>query len=209
MADPPFVSGVLHRFRKYVADDPRNAYRGLVDRAHDACKRRLAAGDPAYVPAILVSTSTIAGVAHVSICDNGEAIVAEDVRKLYELLRSGRSGAVHRAFGDAGAEGAPSVVGQLGAGLLAAVYVADQIVITTRGPNTKPEDGVRYTCDSRTYDHKPCRAPRPGSVVQLRVRPDCQAMGRVEAVRATLVQHAKLLELPVRVGNDPTPINAP
>lgn len=204
--DAPFVSGVLHRFRRYVADDARNAYRGLVDRAHDACMR-LARQDPSYVPAILVSTHTVAGIAHISICDNGEPIVADDVRKLYELMRSGRTGAVHRALGESG--DAERVVGQLGAGLLAAVLLADQIQITTRGHTQPAETGVRYTCDSRTYDHVTCRVPRPGSVVQLRVRPELQAMAHIDVVRETLVPHAKGLALPVRVGNDPKPINAP
>lgn len=207
MTDGPFVSGVLHRFRKYVADDPRNAYRGLVDRAHDACMRRLAANDPSYVPAILVSTHTVAGTAHISICDNGDPIVADDVRKLYELMRSGRSGAVHRALGEV--DDAERVVGQLGAGLLAAVLLADQIQITTRGHAQPADAGTRYTCDSRTYDHVACRVPRAGSIVQLRVRPDLQAMANIDVVREALVPHAKLLELPIRVGNDPTPINAP
>lgn len=203
----PHVSGVLRRFGEDIHDDPRVAYRALVDRAHEACMRVLLEGSSQRVPAILVTTQTIGGVNHVAICDNGAALAPDDVRRLYATSRSGRAGAIRRALSETGAARADTVVGRFGVAMLAAFLSSDQIVIATRGRDTAPEDGVRYTCTSRTYHVEPYRVARAGTSITLRLRPECQAMGTVDVVRDALVAHARTLELPIRVGADPCPVN--
>jgi molecular chaperone HtpG len=205
----PYSSGVLRRFGQDIHDDPRVAFRALVDRAHEACMRHVleprGAGRP--VPAILVTTQTIGGVNHVAICDNGAHLAADDVRRLYATSRSGRAGAVRRALSETGAARADTVVGRFGVAMLAAFLIADEVVITTRSHDAVPDDGVRYACTSRTYHVVPHRVPRAGTLIQLRLRPECQALGEVGVVRAALVAHARTLELPIRVGADPVPIH--
>ena len=49
---------------------------------------------------------------------------------------------------------------------------------------------------------------RPGTIIQLRIRRERSAIGEIEAVRDALRDHARALELPIRVGSDPRPINA-
>jgi molecular chaperone HtpG len=205
---PPFVSGVLRRFGEDLHEDPLVAYRALVDRAHGACLRRATVASN-FAAQILVTTQTTRGIAHVSICDNGEALAAAEVRTLYAAIRTGRAGAVRRALLAAGADGADSIIGRLGVALLAAFRISDQVTIATRSDLAPPDAGVRYTCNSRTYLAEPQRIPRAGTIVQLRIRPEHQALGAVEAVRDALVDHARTLRLPVRVGADPVPINAP
>lgn len=205
----PFFSGVLRRFGKDLhQDDPLFAYRALLDRAHDACVRRLQS-EPAYVPALLVGTHSFSGTSHVSFCDNGIVLAPDDVRQLYDSIRQGRSGAVLRALLANGVEGADDVVGRLGVALLAAFLISDQVAIMTRGHDQPPDSGIRYFCDSRTYSHEPHRLARPGTVIQLRIRPEQKHLGEMQAVRAAILEHARSLELPVRVGSDPKPINAP
>jgi molecular chaperone HtpG len=206
-AAPIFVSGILHRFGKDLHDDPCNAFRLLVDRAHEACLKQRAAR-PAFVPAILVTSQSIGGVAQVSICDNGAPIDPNEVRTLYATSRSGRAGAVRRALSETGIEGADAVVGKFGVAMLAAFLVADQIVVATRSHDAAPEQGVRYICTSRTYHVEPYRMARPGTYVQLRIRHERSAIGEIDAVRNALRDHARFLELPIRVGSDPRPINA-
>ena len=187
MLDAPHVSGVLRRFGEDLHEDPLVAYRSLVDRAHAACVRRASVASN-YTAAILVGTQTIGGVAQVSICDNGEALEAFEVRRLYAAIRTGRAGAVGRA-------------------LLASLLVADQITIQTRAHTAPAESGARYICNSRTYTAEPYRLARPGTLIQLRIRRDRQQLGTVDVVRGALVQHARSLALPIRVGADPNPIN--
>ncbi|HEU0035705.1 MAG TPA: hypothetical protein VFQ53_34070 [Kofleriaceae bacterium] len=204
----PFVSGVLRRFGADLhEEDPQFAYRALVDFAHDACMRR-AHREPDYAPAILVGTQMLGGVAHVSVADNGEPVAAESVRQLYATIRSGRSGAVRRALVAGGRDGAEAIVGALGDALLAAFLIADQVTIATRATEQPPDAGARYTCNSRTYTTTACRMARPGTIIQLRIRSEHRPLATVDAVRDALVEHARTLALPVRVGSDPTPINA-
>ncbi len=189
-----------------VHTDPRAAYRELVDRAHDACARQLTV-DPGFVPSILVSTQTIGGVMHVSITDNGEAFEADAFRELYQVIQTGRSGAVKRALATAGASNAHDVVGPFGAALLAAFLVADRIVILTRHHGTHVDDGIKFTCDSRAYQLAPTNLARAGTTVQLRVRKDRQRLGTIEVLREALLDHARTRPYPIRIGADPTPIN--
>ena len=200
---------MLQRFGKDLhQDDPLFAYRALLDRAHDACLRRRAV-EPGYAPALLVGMQAFSGTSHVSFCDNGVVLEPDDVRQLYASIRQGRTGAVHRALLAGGVDGADDVVGGLGVALLAAFVISDQVAIMTRGHAHPPESGIRYLCNSRTYSSEPHRIPRPGTVIQLRIRADQKHLGESAAVRAAILEHAKLLELPIRVGADPKPINAP
>lgn len=194
----PFVSGVLRRFAVELEVDPFVAYRAFVDRAHDACvtRRQLAY---AYSPAILVTTQTIGGVAYVSICDNGEPIHGSEVSQVYHAIQSGRAGAVGRALAASGAQRADDVVGRVGAALLSAFVIADQVTIATRAHTVRPEAGVRFACNSRTYSAEPHRMARPGTVVQLRMRPEYQSAATVDVVREVLGEHARGLTLPVQV----------
>jgi molecular chaperone HtpG len=206
----PHVSGVLRRFGEDLHEDPRVAFRALVDRAHEACMRNVLEPVPGAarpVPAILVSTQTIGSVNHVSICDNGASLSPDDVRRLYATSRSGRAGAIRRALSEAGAARADTVVGRLGVAMLAAFLISDEITISTRAHDTPAEAGVRYTCTSRNYHVEPYRVARAGTIIQLRLRREHQAMGEVGVVREALVAHARTLELPIRVGADPVPIN--
>lgn len=175
-----------------IYTDPRAAFRELVDRAADACARRLAI-DPDHGPSILVSTQTIGGVAHVSVTDNGEAFEADAFRALYQVIQSGRLGAVKRALAR---DGAADVVGTFGASLLAAFLLADRIVITARHHGSAATEAVRFTCDSRTYQLEACTAARAGSTVQLRVRHHLQKLATIDAIRETLAD----VPYPIRIG---------
>jgi molecular chaperone HtpG len=204
---PPFVSGVLRRFGEDIHEDPLVAYRALVDRAHGACMRRTMQANN-FSASILVATQTLGGTSQVSICDNGEALAAAEVRTLYAAIRTGRAGAVRRALLEAGADGADSIIGRLGVALLAAFLIADQVTISTRSHLGPPDAGIRFTCNSRTYLAEPLRIPRAGTIITLRVRRDHAERATVDAIRAALIDHARTLPLPIRVGPDLTPINS-
>jgi molecular chaperone HtpG len=194
----PFVSGVLRRFAVELKVDPAVAYRAFVDRAHEACVTRKGIAY-AYSPAILVTTQTIGGIAHVSICDNGEAIHGSEISRVYGAIHSGRAGAVQRALAASGVEHADEVVGRVGVALMAAFVIADRVTIATRAHTVRPEAGIRFVCTSKAYSVEPHRLARPGTVVQLRVRPEYQAAAAVEVVREVLGDHARSLTLPVHV----------
>jgi HSP90 family molecular chaperone len=194
----PFVSGVLRRFAVELKVDPFVAYRAFVDRAHEACVVRKQNAF-AFAPAILVTTQTIGGIAHVSICDNGEAIAAGDVRQLYRSIQTGRAGAVQRAIAASGVEHADEIVGQVGVALLAAFGISDQVTIATRAHAVRPEAGIRFVCNSRSYCAEPHRLARPGTVVQMRIRPEYQSAAAVDVLRTVLGEHAQTLTLPVHI----------
>lgn len=184
--------------------DPRAAYRELVDRARDACARRLEI-DPAHVPSILVSTQSLGGVAHVSVTDNGEAFEADAFRELYAVIQNGRLGAVKRKL--AASASPADVVGTFGAALLAAFLLADKIVITSRPHGADAEESTKFTCDSRNYTIAPTSSARAGTIVMMRVRPNMQKLGTLEMIREALATHGKTIAYPIRLGSDPVPIN--
>lgn len=198
----PGQSSLVRVLGEGVHTDLRAAYRELVDRAADACARR-AALDPGHRGTILVSTQTISGVAHVTIADNGETFEADAFRALYQVVQSGRVGAVKRAL----AQHDPAdVVGAFGAALLAAFLIADRVTITSRAHDAGADEGLRFTCDSRSYQLEATTVPRPGTTVSLRVRADRQRLGTLETVREALAAHARTVAYPIRLGSDPTPL---
>ncbi len=201
---PPGFASFARVLGEGVHADMRAAYRELVDRAADACARR-ASIDDRFTGSILVSTQTIGGVAHVSITDNGETFEADAFRELYTVIQSGRMGAIKRALAT---EPAHDVVGAYGAALMAAFLIADRIVITCRAHTAAPTEGLKFACDSRSYDLEPCSVARPGTVVQLRIRVDRQRLGKLDTIREALVEHARTVAFSVRIGADPDPINA-
>jgi len=197
--DSPFVSGVLRRFATDLGLDHRHAstaYRALVDRAHGACVDR-SHHAVAYSPAILVTTQTIGGVAHVSVCDNGDALGQLEVRRLYASIRTGRTGAVQRALVAGGVDGAEAIVGRFGVALLAAFVIADRITITTRDHLAPPDGGIRHSCDSRSYRTEPYHVARPGTLVQLRIRGSHRELATPGAIEDALRDRASTL--PVRI----------
>jgi molecular chaperone HtpG len=194
----PFVSGVLRRFAIELKVDPFVAYRAFVDRAHAACVARKANAF-AFAPAILVTTQTIGGIAHVSICDNGDSVQVGAVRQLYRAIQTGRAGAVQRAIAASGVERADTIVGQVGVALLAAFVIADQVTIATRAHAVRPEAGIQFACNSKSYWAEPHRLARPGTVVQMRIRPEFQAAAAVDVVRRVIEEHAQSLTLPVHI----------
>jgi HSP90 family molecular chaperone len=194
----PFVSGVLRRFAVELEVDPFVAYRAFVDRAHEACVARQQHAF-AFSPAILVTTQTIGGIAHVSICDNGDAIAAGDVRQLYRAIQTGRAGAVQRALAASGVERADEIVGRVGVALLAAFVISDQVTIATRAHAVRAEAGIRFVCNSKSYGAEPHRLARPGTVVQMRIRPEYQAGACAGVVRGVIEEHARTLTLPVHI----------
>jgi len=201
---PPGQASIVRVLGEGVHSDLRAAYRELVDRAAEACARR-AAVDPSFRAAILVSTQTISGIAHVSITDNGETFEADAFRALYQVVQTGRLGAIKRALAT---QEPRDVVGTFGASLMAAFIIADRITITCRAHDAAAAEGLKFTCDSRSYDLGPTTVARAGTTVQLRVRPDRQRLGTLETIREALAKHAAGVPYPIRIGADPTPINA-
>jgi HSP90 family molecular chaperone len=120
------------------------------------------------------------------------------VSQVYRAIQSGRAGAVGRALTASGAEHVGDVVGRVGAALMSAFVIADQVTIATHSHTVRPEAGVRFTCNSRAYSAEPNRMSRPGTV-QMRMRPEYQSAATVEVVREVLGEHARGLTLPVQV----------
>jgi molecular chaperone HtpG len=201
----PGINSIARVLGERVHSDLTAAYRELVDRAADACARR-AARDPSFRGSILVSTQTLGGINHAAITDNGETFEADAFRQLYDVIQRGRTGAVARALDEA--RDPSDVVGTFGAALMAAFLVADRITITSRAHEAAPAAGLVFACDSRSYELTPATVPRPGTVVQLRVRVDRQKFGSLEIIREALAKHALEIPFPIRIGADPTPINA-
>jgi HSP90 family molecular chaperone len=197
------TSGILHRFGHDLHTDPSVVFAALVARSHAACLER-AAADRSYVPAILVTTQSSSGRVHLSVCDNGAPLPAEDVKQLYAAIRTGRVGSLRRAL--TSTDHATAMVGKVGVALLAAFVLADQVGIVTRGQ----DEGIRYLCNSRTYVAEPYAAPRPGTTFQLRMRAEATALSDIANVRAALVTSlgTRSVTTPIRVGSDTRPINS-
>lgn len=194
------TSGILQRFGHDLHADPSVVFAALVARSHASCEAR-AALEPSYVPAILVTTHSASGRTILSVCDNGAPLPSDDVKLLYAALRTGRVGSLRRALTNT--DEATERVGKVGVALLAAFVLADQVGVVTRG--VEP-GGTRYLCNSRTYVAEPYAVPRPGTTVQLRMRPE--AVTDLASVRAALLPHAQTVATPIRVGSDTRPINS-
>jgi len=195
-------SGVLHRFARDLSIDPRIAYQLLAERAHEACVRR-ATMESNCRPAILVGSQVIGGRALVSFSDNGAALAGEDIKFVYDSLANGIMERTRQALVTQGIDVAHQMLGRLGVAMLGAFLIADMVTIKTRGgANT----GTRYTCSSVTYTTEPYQVPRPGTVVQLRIRTEREAFADLSVVRDVLATLKRLS--PIHIGSEPAPINA-
>ena len=199
MSSPSLFSGVLHRFARDLEIDPRIAYQLLAERAHEACLRRAAV--ERLVPAILVGTQTIGGRTYVSLADNGAALAGDDIKQVYAALQAGLVEQTRAALVSQGIDAAHRIIGRLGVAMLGAFLIADMVTIKTRGADA----GMRYTCSSATYTAEPYAIPRAGTVIQLRVRAEREALADLAAVRQVLSTLTRLS--PITMGAEPRPIN--
>ena len=195
-------SGVLHRFARDLSIDPRIAYQLLAERAHEACVQR-ASLESNFRPAILVGTQVIGGRALVSFSDNGAALDGEELKHVYAALQAGLVEKTRTALVAQGIDAAHQIIGRLGVAMLGAFLIADMVTIKTRG-GASP--GTRYTCSTVTYTAEPYQIARAGTVVQLRVRKEREALADLAVVRDVLATLKHLS--PIQIGTEATPINA-
>ena len=192
----------MHRFARDLEVDPRIAYRLLAERAHKACVVR-SIQEPGTRPAILVGAQEIAGRMHVSFSDNGAALSGEDVKQVYGALQAGLVEETRRALVAQGIDTAHGMIGPLGLAMLGAFLISDMVTIKTRGGANA---GTRFTCTSATYTTEPYQIPRAGTVIQLRVRKEREALADLAVVRETLAACKQIS--PITIGTEATPINA-
>ncbi len=192
----------MHRFARDLEVDPRIAYRLLAERSHKACVVR-SIQEPGTRPAILVGTQEIAGRLLVSFSDNGAALGGEDVKQVYAALQAGLVEETRRALVAQGTEVAHGMIGPLGLAMLGSFLLADMVTIKTRGST---DTGTRFVCTSATYTTEPYQIPRAGTVIQLRVRKEREAVADLVVLRETLAQLKQLS--PITLGMEPTAINA-
>ena len=202
MPSPSLFSGVLHRFARDLSIDPRIAYQLWAERAHEACVRR-ATLESNMRPAILVGTQQIAGRAYVSFSDNGAALAGDDVKAVYAALQAGLVEQTRTALVAQGIDAAHKLIGRLGVAMLGAFLISDMVTIKTR---SSTDTGMRYTCSSATYTAEPYQIARAGTVVQLRVRAEREALADIAVVRDVLATLKRLS--PIVIGTEATPINA-
>lgn len=199
MSGTSLFSGVLHRFARDLEIDPRIAYQLLAERAHEACLRRAAV--ERLVPAILVGTQQMADRTYVSFADNGAALAGEEIKQVYAALQTGLVEQTRAALVAQGVDAAHRIIGRLGVAMLGAFLIADMITIKTRGADA----GMRYTCSSATYTAEPYQIPRPGTVIQLRVRKEREALADLAVVRQVMGTLTQLA--PISIGAEPRPVN--
>ena len=202
VSSPSIFSGVMHRFARDLAIDPRIAYQLWAERAHEACVRR-ASLESNVRPAILVGTQLIAGRTYVSFSDNGAALGGGEIKQVYAALQAGVVEQTRTALVAQGIDAARSILGRLGVAMLGAFLIADMVTIKTRSGT---DTGTRYTCSSATYTAEPYQIARAGTVVQLRMRVERETLGDIAVVRDVLSTRKRLT--PIVIGTEATPINA-
>ena len=195
------LPGLLTILGEHLYSDPTVALREALQNAHDSCeRRRVEAGERAYLPRIVVRASRRGRFLELE--DNGSGLTEREIAEFLATIGRSYTGELRARleFGE-GAElaAAESLVGQFGLGFLSAFLLAKRVVLTTRSYR---EGGVplRFvSTGGQSYELEPVTGERPvGTTLRMELKGSAQ-----------LLLDQDLLERAVRLFADflPTPIH--
>ncbi|KJS56938.1 histidine kinase [Streptomyces rubellomurinus subsp. indigoferus] len=200
------LGGLVNVLATHLYSTPLVALRELVQNAHDSHTRRfLEDPDGALAdgsrPVIRVRADGARRT--VSIEDTGAGLTEPEIHAYLATVGTGYTRMLRELTGN------QELIGAFGLGFLSAFSVADEVTVTTTS-HREPHLGHRYRSrGGEQYRVEPVPArPRPGTVVELALKPEHGHLADEHALREVLGRYCVLLPIPVHVGDDEQPVNA-
>ncbi|WP_329565260.1 ATP-binding protein [Kitasatospora sp. NBC_01266] len=197
------LGGLVSVLATHLYSTPLVALRELVQNAHDShTRRRLEdpAGAAAHEPRITVRAD--AARRTLAIEDTGAGLTEPEIHAYLATVGTGYTRLLREVTGN------EELIGAFGLGFLSAFSVAEEVTVTTTS-HREPALGHRYRSrGGEQYSVEPAPArPRPGTVVELTLKPEHAHLADEAALREVLGRYCVLLAVPVYVGDDQRPVN--
>lgn len=202
------LPGLLKVLGEHLYSNPRVALRELIQNAHDSCVRRREE-DPAcassYQPEISVRIDHAAQ--QLLIEDNGSGLTHDEINIFLATVGRGYTRELREKLGSAERDEALELIGMFGLGLLSAFMIATKIEISTTSYQT-PEESWRWISEGgQSYALHRASRPTIGTTVRLDLREDAKFLLDPAVLSDVLKVYVEFLSIPIRVGDNPTPIN--
>ncbi|MGC0312931.1 ATP-binding protein [Kitasatospora acidiphila] len=196
------LGGLVSVLATHLYSTPLVALRELVQNAHDSHTRRRLE-DPAGAHRAVIRVSGDPVRRTVAIEDTGAGLTEPEIHAYLATVGTGYTRLLRDLTGN------EDLIGAFGLGFLSAFSVADEVTVTTTS-HRAPELGHRYRSrGGEQYSVDPVAPrPRPGTVVELALKPEHAHLADEEVLRDVLARYCVLLGVPVHVGDDEHPVNA-
>ncbi|MGA5818605.1 ATP-binding protein [Kitasatospora sp. NPDC094028] len=199
------LGGLVNVLATHLYSTPLVALRELVQNAHDSHTRRFLEDPDGTLaddsrPVIRVRADGARRT--VSVEDTGAGLTEPEIHAYLATVGTGYTRMLRELTGD------QKLIGAFGLGFLSAFSVADEVTVTTTS-HREPHLGHRYRSrGGEQYRVEPVPArPRPGTVVELALKPEHGHLADEHALREVLSRYCVLLPIPVHVGDDEQPVN--
>jgi molecular chaperone HtpG len=139
-----------------------------------------------------------------TVSDNGIGMSRDEIIELLgTIARSGTSQFLERLSGDQRKDA--QLIGQFGVGFYSAFIVAEEVTVTSRRADAPADQGVRWVSSGEgEYTVAPVERLEPGTVVQLRLKPDADEFLDEHRIRALIRKYSDHIAFPVRMQKDGT-----
>ncbi|CAA9521900.1 MAG: Hsp90xo protein [uncultured Solirubrobacteraceae bacterium] len=197
------LGGLMQVLGSHLYSTPQVAIRELVQNAHDSIVRRRIEDDAfaARGGRIDLSSDPAAGV--LTIRDDGAGMTRDEVGMFLATVGVGYT----RELRSSQPDRADELIGLFGLGFLSAFIVSDKTVVRTTS-FSDPSSTVEYRSTTGERYALTDVDPLPvGTEVELHVSPQHRALVDRDALAGIAARYCRLLEIPVHVNGDPTPVN--
>jgi len=195
------LGGLVGVLATHLYSTPLVALRELVQNAHDSHTRRKLE-DPVtpYRPLIRVAGDPARRT--IAIEDTGAGLTEPEIHAYLATVGTGYTRMLRELTGN------QDLIGAFGLGFLSAFSVAEEVTVTTAS-HREPHLAHRYRSrGGEQYSVEPAQPrPQPGTVVELRLKPEHAHLADEYALREVLGRYCVLLPIPVYVGADDKPVN--
>ncbi len=188
--------GIITLLAKHLYSERKVFIRELIQNAHDAIRRRMAA-EPGFGGRIDIYCRPEDD--RITFQDNGLGMNRGDLENYLSSIG---------ASGTREAKEIEGVIGQFGIGFLSAFVVADTVEVLTR--RAGESEGWRwFNTGDKQYTLEPVEVPAAGTTVHVKLKEiGDHALIADDRVKEVIRQYCDLLLVPIHVGASEAPINA-
>ena len=137
-----------------------------------------------------------------TVSDNGIGMSRDEIIELLgTIAHSGTGQFLERLSGDQRKDA--QLIGQFGVGFYSAFIVAEEVTVTSRRADAPADQGVRWVSSGEgEYTVAPVDQLEPGTVVQLRLKPEAEEFLDEHRIRALIRKYSDHIAFPVRMQKD-------
>ena len=194
------LSGLMEVLGKNLYSTPAVALRELIQNAHDAIRRRRIEDDSAFEARITLHARPEKN--QLVIEDNGAGLTKDEIVSYLATVGSGYTRQLRQSQAE------EDLIGYFGLGFLSAYVVAKKVEVITTSYQSA-EQTHRFTSrGGERFSIEAHEAHPIGTRVILSLSESFEGLSDPEWVRALVQKYCCMLQLPIVMRNETTPINA-